>query len=49
MDPKEAPGGLEDGVHRLDAMPVPGEGVQASEGLGHLLGGEAALPLKTRK
>jgi hypothetical protein len=38
MDPKEAPGGLENGVHRLDPMPMPGEGIQPFEGLGRLLG-----------
>src|SRR4051812_40336786 len=48
MDPQEATGGLENGLHRLDPMPVPGEGIQAFEGFGCRLRREATLPFETR-
>jgi hypothetical protein len=48
MNPEEAPGGLEDGIHRLDPVPVPGECVKALECLGCRLRREVALPLETR-
>lgn len=43
MDPEEAPSGLENGVHRLDPMPEQGEGIQAFEGFGCLLGREVTF------
>ena len=46
MNPKEAPRGFEDGFHRLDPMPMPGEGVQAFQSFGCRLRGKAALSFR---
>jgi len=43
MDPKQTPSGFEDRVYWLDAMPVPGERIQAFEGVGYLPGRELVL------
>jgi hypothetical protein len=48
MDPKEPPGGLENVVHRVDPMPVAGEGVKTFEGLGRLLRRKVAFSFETR-
>ncbi|HEX4966831.1 MAG TPA: hypothetical protein VF173_38840 [Thermoanaerobaculia bacterium] len=47
MDSEKAPRGLENDVNRLDAVPMPSEGIQSFEGLGRRLRGESALPLNT--
>jgi hypothetical protein len=48
MDTEEAPGHLEDRVHRLDSMPMAGESLKAPQGLGRRLRREAVFPLYPR-
>ena len=48
MSSKEAPGDLENVVHRVDPMPMPGEGIQTFEGLGRRLRRKVAFSFETR-
>jgi hypothetical protein len=46
VNPKKTAGGLENGVHGLNPMPVPGKNIQAFESLGRRLRREPRLPFE---
>jgi hypothetical protein len=47
MDPKQTPSSFEDRVDWLNTMPMPGERIQAFEGVGYLPGRELVLPFES--